>query len=428
MIRNSERKQIIHCILNSIYMATAYNPGAAIVFHAPKSCSHIAYDSYYLLKKRLMIDKKFQTPNIDNLFVTNLSDKEAIFGGEKLLLNCLLDIANEKKPAYIIVVSGCAAGVIGDDIQAVAETAEHATKIPILAICGAGFMNKQNTDGLLHVSKLLVEKFAQPRQQKKDPSLLAVFGENQITAKAEHLTELKRLFSYFGYKKFLFPPAGMSPADFQQLPQASLVTAVGIMPKVFTATQLYAEAFAQNIASPFLKLNYPTGLENTCVWLKTVGAILNQEVHAELAIKSELANWNLAIAQAQLTTSEKVALLVISLPQRYFALTDYLILLNTLNIKLLGIVFLDELTTLEKNTHRECLMATNYYNSVNFYTEKELPELIQQIDFALVTKAQPKIAKQICLEIKKVGISSLIQLVEKITQLVLIKQRRIIYE
>lgn len=32
MIRNSERKKVIHCNLMSVFLAAAYNPKAAVVF------------------------------------------------------------------------------------------------------------------------------------------------------------------------------------------------------------------------------------------------------------------------------------------------------------------------------------------------------------------------------------------------------------
>lgn len=104
MIRNSERKKVIHCNLMSIFLAAAYNPKAAVIFHAPKSCSHIAYNAFW--EMRLKIEQKNfldNRNNSGNLFVTGLGDKEAIFGGEKILKDCLLEVAAACRPEYMIV-------------------------------------------------------------------------------------------------------------------------------------------------------------------------------------------------------------------------------------------------------------------------------------------------------------------------------------
>lgn len=94
----------------SVFLAAAYNPKAAVVFHAPKSCSHIAYNAFWEMRRKIENQKNLKTEHdCSNLFVTGLADKEAIFGGEKILKECLLDVVAEQKPEYIIVAAGLAA-------------------------------------------------------------------------------------------------------------------------------------------------------------------------------------------------------------------------------------------------------------------------------------------------------------------------------
>jgi len=145
MIRNSERKKVVHCNLMSVFLAAAYNPKAAVVFHAPKSCSHIAYNAFWEMRRKIENPKKLNAEHdCSNLFVTGLADKEAIFGGEKILKECLLDVVAEQKPEYIIVTAGCAAGVIGDDVAAICQEVEQTTEVPVLYVEGSGFMNQSS--------------------------------------------------------------------------------------------------------------------------------------------------------------------------------------------------------------------------------------------------------------------------------------------
>ena len=145
MIRNTERKKVIHCNLMGIYLAAAYNHRVAVVFHAPRSCSHIAYNAFLEGRARCLREHpELDAAKVDgsNLYVTCLSDKEAIFGGEALLRQCLLDVAGLSNYDYIIVAAGCVASVIGDDVAAICSEVERSTGVPVLRAEGAGFMSK----------------------------------------------------------------------------------------------------------------------------------------------------------------------------------------------------------------------------------------------------------------------------------------------
>ena len=101
MIKKTNRKKVIHCNLNDIYMSVAFNKGIVVVLHAPKSCSHIVYNALLDSRRRIALRYHKKLPALnDNLFVTGISDKETIFGGEKLLKNTLEEIIKEKNPIY----------------------------------------------------------------------------------------------------------------------------------------------------------------------------------------------------------------------------------------------------------------------------------------------------------------------------------------
>ena len=84
MIKKTNRKKVIHCNLNDIYMSVAFNKGIVVVLHAPKSCSHIVYNALLDSWRRIALRYHKKLPALnDNLFVTGISDKETIFGTEK---------------------------------------------------------------------------------------------------------------------------------------------------------------------------------------------------------------------------------------------------------------------------------------------------------------------------------------------------------
>ena len=122
MIKKTNRKKVVHCNLNELCTSVVFNPDIVVLVHAPMSCSNIIFNGITNMRQRinLRFNKKLP-PAIDNIFVTGISDKEAIFGGEKLLKNSIELLVNEKKPKCLLVVSGCTAGVIGDDVSTICE-------------------------------------------------------------------------------------------------------------------------------------------------------------------------------------------------------------------------------------------------------------------------------------------------------------------
>ena len=169
MIKKTKRKKVIHCNLSEVYTSVAFNPDIVVIVHAPKSCSHIIYNAWLNSKRRMLLNYDGQVPDVeDNLFITGMTDKEAIFGGEKLLENCIANVVQYKKPKCIIVASGCAAAVIGDDVQSVCDKAEIKYNLPIIFIPGSGFMSDQTKDGSLLTTSYLYKKFIKNNQPIKE--------------------------------------------------------------------------------------------------------------------------------------------------------------------------------------------------------------------------------------------------------------------
>ena len=95
----AKRKPVI-CNLAGIYTANAFNPGAAVVIHSPWACSHLIAGTLPYLKERYRKSGGLRPFDGSNFYVTGLTDKEAIFGGEKRLEECL-DIGQLLQPECI---------------------------------------------------------------------------------------------------------------------------------------------------------------------------------------------------------------------------------------------------------------------------------------------------------------------------------------
>ena len=89
MIGNYAKRKPVICNLAGRYTANAFNPGAVVVIHAPRACSHLIAGTLPYLKERYRKSGGRIPFNGTNFYITDLTDKEAIFGGEKKLEECL---------------------------------------------------------------------------------------------------------------------------------------------------------------------------------------------------------------------------------------------------------------------------------------------------------------------------------------------------
>ena len=77
------------------------------------------------------------TFSIPKVIVSNITNREVIFGGEEALLEAL-DRADAKNPALISVVTSCVPETIGDDVEGVC--ASHAAADKIVYVPASGFL------------------------------------------------------------------------------------------------------------------------------------------------------------------------------------------------------------------------------------------------------------------------------------------------
>lgn len=282
MLRQSERKTTMFCNLGTAYYSVSCNPGAAVIMHTPRACSHLAFEGHWMIRRRAYLrEPSLVLPDGNCLFVTGITDKEAIFGGEKILRQCLVDVSRLPWVRYMVVVSGCTAGVIGDDVASVCQEVEEETGVPVLLVPGAGFMSKHHVETQVDLLTLLLDRFSGKEPAEKQENLAVLFGENRGTANENNIAEITRLLSLFGFTKVLFPPNCMTVEDFQDIPKASLFMAVGFSMDHFNVMQDFTRAMAERYHAPCYLGNYPIGESGTRRFVKELGALLGKEGEAE---------------------------------------------------------------------------------------------------------------------------------------------------
>lgn len=204
---------------------------------------------------------------------TNSSQSEVVFGGEKKLAK-LIDATLEVMDGDLFVVlAGCTAGIVGDDVVQVAS--DHSTKDkPVIGVDTAGFRGN-NYKGHNLVLEALIEQFVgdiddEPVVEKGLVNVFSVVPYQDINWRGD-LEEIKRILTGIGLKvNILFGYGSEGVSEWKKIPNAELN--IVLSPWVGLGA---AKLCQRKYGTPYLHENIlPVGLKDTSAFLRRVAANL----------------------------------------------------------------------------------------------------------------------------------------------------------
>ena len=101
------------------------------IIHGPVGCAAYTWDIRGALSSGPQLHRMS--------FVTDLKERDIIFGGEKKLTHALRELIETYKPKAAFVYGTCIVGVIGDDLEAICKLVGAETNIPVIPVEAAGF-------------------------------------------------------------------------------------------------------------------------------------------------------------------------------------------------------------------------------------------------------------------------------------------------
>ena len=255
-------------------------PGAIPVIHAGPGCSQRQFT--YLANGSGYQGEGYggggQIP------CTNSSQSEVVFGGEKKLAKLLDGAFQVMKADLFVVLAGCTAGIVGDDVKQVAidhSTPEH----PVVGVDTSGFRGNNYKGHNIVVEGILDQLLAdsEPRVRK---GLVNVFSvvPNQNPYWRGDLEEIRRILTGIGLEVnilFGYESAGIS--EWKDIPNAELN--IVLSPWVGLGA---ARLLQRRFGTPYLHWPVlPVGLKDTSAFLREVASTL--ELDREVTEKFILA-------------------------------------------------------------------------------------------------------------------------------------------
>jgi len=157
---------------------------------------------------------------------TNFSEKEVVFGGIDRLREIINNTYKVLKTDLQVILTGCTSGIVGDDVDALAQEFREADK-PVVAVETAGFKCNNYEAHSLVVNAIIdqyVDQFAGENESRSETNTVNLFASlpYQDPFWKGNLGEYKRLLEKLGLKvQVLFGPLSEGVHEWRRIPRAN---------------------------------------------------------------------------------------------------------------------------------------------------------------------------------------------------------------
>lgn len=252
---------------------------AAFVVHSPQGCVGCAAGAadWFRVGQAHRHVEHIRNPRI---ICTNLDKKNVVFGGEQKLRETVKLAVKRYQPKIIFIFTSCASGIIGDDVDAIAEDLQRQFPDPVIVpIHCEGFKSKVCASGydtaFISINKYILKK----EKTEKQENLINLFAP--VTVSYADQLEMTRMLSEIGLEAN-YIPFYSSLEKLRRIPSASYSTSIC---KVFADE--FMKELKEDYGIPYAHTVMPIGLRNTDKWYRGVAEMTGREKEVEEIIARE---------------------------------------------------------------------------------------------------------------------------------------------
>ncbi|MDR1714038.1 MAG: hypothetical protein LBR39_07825 [Coriobacteriales bacterium] len=282
---------------NAACMVTLVQDGV-VISHGPVGCSTCLHEFAFTYRVNAPL-RGVEKPTQRHIYTTNLSEDDTVFGGNEKLAECIREVYERDHPGVIFIITTCASGIIGDDVEGIANDAEEELGIPVVAIFCEGFRSKVWTSGFDAGYHGIARKLIRPPATGSDGQPQRREIINVINFWGSDI--FSRWFERFGCK-----PNFITPYSTTESLAASSEARASVQACTTLGSYL-SGALEKEFGVPALKAAPPYGIPATNRWLRALGELLGQPQVAEEIIADDLAEFGPQIEELRAQLAGKTA-------------------------------------------------------------------------------------------------------------------------
>jgi nitrogenase molybdenum-iron protein alpha/beta subunit len=215
---------------------------------------------------------------------TAQNEADVVYGGEGKLLEAVREAEERYHPELIVILSCCCSGIIGDDVETIAEIAAQEVSAQVLAIRSEGFGGDFRS-GYEDAFKALMGLMEPRRQVMK--GTINIIGAREgptYTEWVQDLNELERLVHAIGVQINGVLCGGCTVEQIRKAPSAALNASW-----CYDWGQKLGDLMEERFGVPYARTGQPYGPAATEEWLMGVAVPLGLEEQAREVIGQESA-------------------------------------------------------------------------------------------------------------------------------------------
>lgn len=380
------------CSMPGVWRAVAYTDGVVTIFHSPRACAHVARTMDINAQYRTLAEGRVENRASVPLLCSQMEEKDSIFGGAERLEKCVRFAVEKYRPECLVLANSCVAGVIGDDVNAVAREAEAEYGIPVLTVDCCGFLDGEYYQGYFEITKQLVERFIKPCAKQQGTALL--IGDNGGPW-GHYALEVTRLLKAMGVRVIGQFPGYVPFAELPKLAAAEIGIILGGRGQTHGGLKELTQEMGRKFAMKFLLDIYPVGWQQTQEWLLAVGALLGRKEQAEAVWQQEMRAMQAELQAILPVTRGRKAVLCIGRVVKFFHPAAILETIKMLELDLTGVIVLDSYMGKERE---EMVQLVEECCAYPVYDIHDGEKLLEEAELVLTThELQVKDGKQIFL-------------------------------
>jgi nitrogenase molybdenum-iron protein alpha chain len=248
----------------------------AVVSHGPVGCASCLHEFAFTYRVNSPL-RGVESPARRRIFSTNLTERDTVYGGSAKLASAIREARGRTGANAVFVLTTCAAGIIGDDVESVCDQAEAELGIPVVAIFCEGFRSKVWTTGFDAAYHGIARKLiAKPERRRGDVINVINFWGADV---------FSDWFAPFGAKPNFITPYSTVGSLRHAGESAATVQACSTLGSYMGAV------LEQDFGVPELPAAPPYGVAQTDRWFRALGKLLDKEEIAEKVIAEKKAKY-----------------------------------------------------------------------------------------------------------------------------------------
>lgn len=261
--------QCLGCATSKAACMTVLIQDGAVISHGPVGCSSCLHEFDFTYRVNSPL-RGLENPTQRKIYSTNLKEQDTVYGGNAKLAKAIREVYDRTEAGAIFVLTTCATGIIGDDVESVCKEAEKELGIPIVSIFCEGFRSRVWTTGFDAAYHGIARKLIEPaREHRSDMINVINFWGSDI---------FHEWFAPFGAKPNYITPYSTT----NSLKHAS--EACATVQACSTLGSYLGAVLEQDFGVPEIPTAPPYGIAQTDRWFRTLGRLLHKEDIAEEVI------------------------------------------------------------------------------------------------------------------------------------------------